>query len=63
MKPIRQRLAIEDLQIAIAWLECNYGQDGERAACLRVVRALEKDLKRRHRAKLAYVPREVINAM
>jgi hypothetical protein len=60
MKPNRLTVSIEDLQIAIAWLKCNM-QDGEREGCLRVVRTLEKNLNRRHRVKLAYVPRAVIN--
>ncbi len=39
--PRRTRLSEEDIETAIAWLECNEGDEGESDRCQRVARYLE----------------------
>jgi hypothetical protein len=44
---------ISDLDTAIAWLECNEGDEGESDACKRVAAFLERERIKRLATKLA----------
>ena len=45
------KLTIDDLRIAIMWLEANEGEGEERASCQKVAAFLEKQLERKKKQK------------
>lgn len=45
-------VTMEDLRIAIAWLECNEGEGPEQPACQRAAKFLQAEFNRRHESML-----------
>lgn len=46
----KQKVSMDDLAIAIAWLESNDGEEGESETCERVANFLRSEFKRRDHA-------------